>query len=447
MRPTGWDDDSSRGIFCRVDPRTMLFTMLILIHGLHQTVIADPQPAKPAGDRHERRWSTVPPELVADTLEMLAGKTEANYAQIRTWKGKYGVSAREALSAVFAAKLSGESSNPGQLTHESMFTLEFAIDGATDAIFRSTNTSRTIFFKRGTQEVVEFPATAPPDERSIVMKDDYLHCSPETIWPGFEVLRGNPRARNKRTAFREAREKGLTGHYGYLIDPRLFFSFSTVYQSFAGELRYYVAALKGDSGAELKTRINNVLRLMERGSGGDKVYHLSIELAEANAVMYYDTIWAQSAGFNPTRLVMSWDKAGRDLIQTQDRTWQSVDGVFIPKEITEAWYDRGSPQPRFWRELRSLECAVNRPLDPQQFSYTALGLQDGDLILNKVDKAAYALQQGDARKLAAFDEKRATPARRAAFGESYRMWLVAAVGVLVFTLIVSWWRRQPRFPE
>ena len=54
---------------------------------------------------------------------------------------------------------------------------------------------------------------------------------------------------------------------------------------------------------------------------------------------------------------------------------------------------------------------MNRPLGPHQFDERGLGLSDGDLVLNHLERVAYIIKGGEPVKLANFGE-RSDPASR-----------------------------------
>src|SRR5262249_38375805 len=53
---------------------------------------------------------------------------------------------------------------------------------------------------------------------------------------------------------------------------------------------------------------------------------------------------------------------------------------------------------------RLKDCALNRQLSPHQFDERGLGLKDGDLVLNHLERVAYIFEGGGPVKLANFGE-------------------------------------------
>ena len=95
--------------------------------------------------------------------------------------------------------------------------------------------------------------------------------------------------------------------------------------------------------------------------------------------------------------------------------WKQIEGVYIPSTIKESAYRAAGGALRKEQTTRLRECALNRPLSPHQFDERGLGLVDGDLVLNHVERVAYIFEGGEPVKLANFGDRsvlRQAPAKR-----------------------------------
>ena len=63
--------------------------------------------------------------------------------------------------------------------------------------------------------------------------------------------------------------------------------------------------------------------------------------------------------------------------------WTKIDGIYVPSKILEAGYAVAGEDPTREREAKLADCVLNQALDPHQFDPTALGLADGDLIIDE----------------------------------------------------------------
>jgi Tol biopolymer transport system component len=79
------------------------------------------------------------------------------------------------------------------------------------------------------------------------------------------------------------------------------------------------------------------------------------------------------------------------------------------------------------QKTRLKDCALNRPLGPHRFDERGLGLVDGDLILNHLERVAYIIKGGEPVKLANFGDRSvlraasAKPARASAAPSAARL--------------------------
>jgi Tol biopolymer transport system component len=90
--------------------------------------------------------------------------------------------------------------------------------------------------------------------------------------------------------------------------------------------------------------------------------------------------------------------------------------IAIPSTIKESAYRAPGGGLSKEQQTRLKECALNRPLGPHQFDERGLGLNDGDLVLNHLERVAYIIRGGEPVKLANFGDRsvlRPAPAKPA----------------------------------
>ncbi len=85
-----------------------------------------------------------------------------------------------------------------------------------------------------------------------------------------------------------------------------------------------------------------------------------------------------------------------------------------------------------------LDCILNRPLDSHQFDYAALGLEDGDIIVDKIENIVYLWGNGQPEKLGIVGEKYEPPVSESVKGGTTRKWLFVAANVAVLTLFIAY---------
>ncbi|NQT15404.1 MAG: hypothetical protein HQ582_21790 [Planctomycetes bacterium] len=385
------------------------------------------------------------PSRRSEILQMLADHTKGNYEKIRTWQGTCAVRLQQSLSRAYVAKAFGgilEEQDVSALTQEFDFAMQFAVDIQSESIYRSKETSAMRFTKQGSKETVEIPGVKPADARSVVTREHYVDFSPKVRTPAFGVLPDHPEARDKRAAFRNPVEESEGHRRGDLMDPRDFFGFSSSYP-FGEELIGYISAMKGESGEDLMRRANDRLTVYQAVDRDGTWCRLVMKLTAPDGAseIYSTTIWSPAAGFNPVRLVMAKDRAGEQPIRIMQWQWELSGDVYVPAWVSESTYGPEGGEPSYQRETTIEECAVNRPLEPGQFTYRGLGLAEGDLVLDRIEDVVYVMRDGEPEKLANFGEKYVAPDESAGFGPLVR-WSLVAVGVVVLVLFAFFARAR-----
>lgn len=386
-------------------------------------------------------WVRVAPSDRATVLEMIADQTQGNYERIRSWKGTYHVRLRqlhpaEIVQAITGGAIDGSSG----LWQELDFTMRFAIDMASGSIYRSKETEEMRWVRAGSNEVVTVPNAMPADERSVVTVEHYLRFDPKVVWPGFVTVKDFPEARDKRAAFREPPARAERQGMGDLMDPRSFFFWSGR-GGIENGLRNLTGMLKGDLGNELKKKSNDTVILYEATAPDGMWYRLDETFEEPSPVQYLSAIFSPAAGLNAVALSLAADQAGERPLRMARWQWKLFNGVHVPVKTKELQYSGKSGQLSFDRETELQECVVNEPLEPSQFTYQGLGMEDGELVMDNINNACYVIEGAELRKVADFDEEYIAPGQSRGLGPVGR-WFLTAVGVVGLMAVILFLRAR-----
>ncbi len=352
-------------------------------------------------------WTDVAPAERLRVIEQLAAQSKGNYEKIHTWRGVYSCVLRDYLDDRFVAQnLAPEPKPQGKaepLMQEFDSVLTFAVDIGKDSIYRDIETSRMRFLKLGTDEEVKVPNVGPADHRSIVTPEYYLVFLPkERATSAF--LPDHPESQMKRRAERfSAREAQMRD--GGAADPRAFFKFDPG-NSFWRGLELYARAFRGELGAEQKNIVEQRLKLGQTDGPGGRWYRQQMGFNNPRGPMLWiTTLWSPQAGYNPVSMVTALDKPEGKLESRIEWQWKVIDGIYVPSTIKESAYRAPVGGLSKEQETRLKECALNRPLGPHQFDERGLGLNDGDLVLNHLERVAYIIKGGEPVKLANFGDR------------------------------------------
>jgi hypothetical protein len=296
----------------------------------------------------------LPSSAVRGDVELLRQVAEgwrANRAKIKTWQGTANVV--NVLSHV-----------PGDERAENS-VVSFAYDGNLEA-------------KRSNWERLEVRSTFPEDQdaaafthilRNCMVKDDaFFQFGP--IYPGTSV---DPHA----VLIYSPEQKNITRH-GYNFDPFHSFSHS---DSDIGDifLDHYRQrdALPGSPESVAAAR-----RTVKRQ--GTLV---SLELVSRDGTSEY--VVDTSQGYNLVSYRGTFEDGRYE--ETLKIDYQQVDGVFVPARATSD-VDHVRPNvglTHSHKEVEFTENTVNQPVPPEEFDLAALGLRDGDRVMDTRDGTFY----------------------------------------------------------
>ena len=157
----------------------------------------------------------------------------------------------------------------------------------------------------------------------------------------------------------------------------------------------------------MRAKASRILVVYEREVNGDKLFRLVNELSNpAGDVVYFSTTWSAAVGFQPVAAVRTVDREEMQPVQSTVWEWKKSDGIYLPRVVRLVIHADRSQEVSYEREIELIECELNSPLEVEQFRYTGLGLEEGDLIVDHIEKAAYVMRGQDVTKVANFNEAR-----------------------------------------
>jgi RNA polymerase sigma factor (sigma-70 family) len=349
-------------------------------------------------------WAPVPPERWVDVLEMLAARSRANYENIRTWQGTYRIAFPQYLNANIAGSM-GAPLIQGRiepLIQESEFTVKFAADLPGGRFFQD-KTSQAMRFRRiGKDEPVTIRNVGPHEGRMFTDGTTLVEFDPkERATTAF--LPDHPDAQNKRIVRRWTAEESRGRTSPLDSDPRQFFG--SPWDFLWRTPQIYADALRGRQGEDqLKEAARRLVLHQAEGPGGSW-YWMETRLdgpAASKNDLFHTIIWSPEAGYQPVLVLMAWGRPEGQLNALLEWQWQRRDGVYIPSKFHRATYQDQAGTLSFGQTATLVDCVLNQPLDPHQFDYDGLGIQDGDVIVDHVARTVSAWRNGRAVKLGNF---------------------------------------------
>jgi hypothetical protein len=370
-------------------------------------------------------WRPVQTHSRMEIIEFLQKQTKGNYEQIRTWEVTYAIRQREYASEEYMSKSLGHKFT-GNAVKEFSSTMKVVIDVNAAAAFRSKQKPTLKFQSEDANEEIKVPDVKPVAWNSVVTAEHFVHFDPNSRVPeGLAVLPNDPKAFNKRVAFRDPAKEGDSQGLGELMDPRDFFGCSPI-RKFWEDLAVYQALVRMEPD---KKRIEELYTLEEAVKDGVTWYR------EKWKKTGFTIIWNPHYGYNAQSCICSRDPEGKNVLSSLEWKWKMVDNIYVPSYVKQRSGKGRDGKFHYEREVEMLECVLNRPLDPHQFNYKGLGLEDGDLVVDNTENVVNIMEGGKLVKLGVFGEKYEAP--RPVKGSGSRKLLLVAVNVAVLVIFVG----------
>jgi hypothetical protein len=399
-------------------------------------VVSSSAPLVHADDVQRLQWKPLDPSAQTAAVEMAAAQMQGNYERIRTLKARYAIQQDEPTSQAFVAQFDKDAAKKGPLRLSATFDMDFVIDMVTGAIYRSKENSMLKWSREGSQEPVSVGHAKAINERSVVTAEHYVHFDSTNVMPELQVLPGNPKAMMKRVAFVDTTRLAEGQHQGDLPDARQFFTIGGAmpwrplqeFNSLGGgrsPFKFYQAA----------------------DAKHTSVYRLAVAMRDGT---YGSIVFDPKQGMWPTSYVLSREESGARPLLSQRWQWKKCDDIYVPAQSEFSLFTGNSGECTRHRKAVLTECVLNKPIDPHQFTYQALGMKAGDIVVDNINREVLIVENEDVTKLANFGEQYIPPGENGSlpgggsrtFTRILQMAFVGAIlGLLVAVFVVRTRRR------
>jgi hypothetical protein len=395
----------------------------------------------PAHQRYRQKmpelpWAEVGSEEIVPSLEFLSAQTKSNFERITTWESIWDVHNEVYLSPAYVkAHYAGRQTTPSTtgLIQATDKRMKCIIDVHRRNVFRDSDTTAFRHLTTDTREPVDVPQVTPVDERSVVTPSDFVYFNSKYPPSTHSVLPDHPDAQNKRAAHRLSAQQAMERDPGGLMDPQMFYRCSSL-QMCWDEATMLANALRGGLGPEQQKLARDGLRVDKAMHEGQTWFRVRVVISASGKIpaRLFTSIWSPRTGFYPVSLTLSTGaKPGGEVTEEAEWEWKQVDGIYVPERFSKTVRTAElNGLETYKRVVRLKECVLNRPLSPDAFTFAALGLGKGDLLIDEIEQAVFIIaSDGKLQKLAAFRGLAKVNSEH-----HYLWWVIAVAGLLLISV-------------
>jgi len=323
-------------------------------------------------------------------LETLVSQMSANYDKIETWSGSY----LQHFETGYGPEMRGKPGVPSSTNVHATFDsiCRFAVDVKSNRCYLSVEEGKQSYENLNTHQPIKDHPSRILSERCILTPEHFVEFRPDQTLSNLINLREH-KLPPKRVAFVRPPEESQLSLSGDFVDPRLLFHLATNRKAWQ-EYDSFLAAFRGKHGDAVRDRLDKKLAVSTATKNGEDWYRARWQ--DPNVGRFKERIHRSSVGFNMVKQVSGPEKSPSHILQWQ---YKLIDDIYVPSQVI---VQHDNLQALRTLELR--ECELNQPIPASQFSYSALGLGEDDLIMNNIEKIAYLFKSGEPVKLSAYGE-------------------------------------------
>ena len=319
-------------------------------------------------------------------IQLAVAALKSNYEKIATYKGNFSIA-----SDFLCDKSLLNSSDGFNLVFESEavwhqdFATEIVSDQTHNRIYRNAKAADDYYVYKG--ERIERTPKFLVDTVSIDTPDEYVYMKSGNLHQGIaNVLPEHPNVPIDNVAWVEQPEYNDNLSYSENVDPYRYYN-PKHWASFDSVLNF----MDGKNGSEQQQKFNESAHIFETtDNAGIKWFRYQHFLNDGSEI---NVLCNESNDFLPVYYAMILENGlTRTFLQVK---WENVSEVFVPVEIVNVVNsEKGKLKTRCRTTITNIR--INEPVDENQFSYAALGLQGESFIMNQIQKKVYKLKDGKA---------------------------------------------------
>ncbi|MDR2171010.1 MAG: hypothetical protein LBP59_12780 [Planctomycetaceae bacterium] len=346
------------------------------------------------------QWSPVPFADYAKVIKLLQSQSQGNISRIETLKGIYSVEFSQHLTSSQIRDITEAAGTSKGATQTVNFDLEFVADARSNFIYRKKTMTGNDFKEMGQSEKIKTENLAGTEYVAIERNDVSIERS-LMKQNTFQELPDYPDMTERNVARKYTSAKVANMHLAEYINILKLIDLKNW-----EPLDVAMRTLQSHNASVVK-KMSSYYFIYESNTP-IKWYAIQVVFDDTtfNRKMVRKSFWNESNGFLPLGMsaYVIKNDGSEELSNLTVATWKKFGGVFVPETYLQMNY-LPDGMLSFSRSLKAQKLEINTPLDPNQFELAALGLKDGDYLLDEIRKQVFTIQNGKPVYQAKFYEK------------------------------------------
>jgi hypothetical protein len=339
---------------------------------------------------------SIPDSEYIEFLDRAAELMKDNYEKINTWQGEFSIEEDNYYYGEQCRSFNIDANDPAAHSDAICRSIselqEFATDIKNNKLYCSKSMPKYKFKALDLDRDIVLNQLYSPTV-SIVTPDEYL-----SFMPNFNYGYGGKRVNGKwagRMALRRTLEKAKNEQWSDVRDPRKYFSEGNrmIWEDLEA-LRNHIANPSPNIPEGKAPQISIMtedtkIYIKTRFYRSEDCKDCNPNLAFVNINMILDS----SVEYNLIHRE-ALDK-NNEILKTLDITYESIDGVFVPKTVHYVTFRSSDLKKSFDSKITFTKSMLNLPITAEKFTYKNLGLKDGDVFKDEIKKKEYKFQNAN----------------------------------------------------
>ncbi|OYW20054.1 MAG: hypothetical protein B7Z55_07855 [Planctomycetales bacterium 12-60-4] len=331
----------------------------------------------------------------AQQIRALAQVAAANFDRIATWKATFQfedryITTKAQLETAGLATPSGNGPWRRRDTGRVTMTFDRQNDGLN--VDWQSDASRLTHDDQNVE--IAFTLESTCHQRSVVSLDKYLFQFPDEKYGDFRNI---PSLRDfqGRAAFRDPLEEAAKLRHSLVFGPRELFSFSRTFWEDLEAAAGVSESLANGSLSVTQMSPDRVVEVLELPDGDTVAVTLNVFPsvdAQASDALSFQYLVSRKQACN-FKSVNVRDSKSRD-VQGMAWEYREQDGIWLPSKVIRRMMQSDGETISSMRTLQLDSSEINVPIDPEQFTHGFFGLQDGDLLVDRVSESYQVMKNG-----------------------------------------------------